>query len=108
MLSILVSAALAQATGSTAAPVPTGPVQVVAPQQPRRVCRIERDTGSHMGGRRICQTAQERDQERDQTQRDVADNVNRDWERRQVDRLNEQQQTSWMPSGVTGVGSGPR
>lgn len=108
MLSILVSAALAQAPTTTATTAPTGPVQVVAPQQPRRICRIERDTGSHMGGRRVCQTAQERDQERDQTQRDVADNVQRDWERRQVDRLNEQQQTSWMPSGVTGVGSGPR
>jgi len=107
MLSILVSAALAQATTITQ-PVPNGPVQVVAPQQPRRVCRIERDTGSHMGGRRVCQTAQEREQERDQTQRDVAENVDRDWERRQIERMNEQQQTSWLPNGVTGVGAGPR
>jgi hypothetical protein len=107
MLSILVSAALAQAA-TAPNPAPQGPVEVVAPQQPRRICRIERDTGSHMGGRRVCQTAQERDQERDHAQADVAENERRDWDRRMVDRLNEPAQTAWTPTGVTGVGSGPR
>lgn len=108
MLSILLSAALAQATAPQ--PVQNGPVQVVGPQQQRRVCRIERETGSHMGGRRICQTAQEREQERDEAQRTMADSSARDWERRQVDRLNEIQQTGWLPNGITGINPtrGPR
>jgi hypothetical protein len=109
MLFILVSAALAQAAATTTpSPTPQVPVEVVAPQQPRRICRIERDTGSHMGGRRICQTAQERDQERARTQRDVADSVAQDWDRQQVGRINQPIQTDWVPNGVTGIRPGPR
>lgn len=110
MLSILISIALSQAATNPTPNARSGPVQVVAPQQPRRVCRIERETGSHMSGRRICQTVAERDQERDQAQRNFAENVSRDWERRQIDRLSEIPQTSWVPNGVTGIPAtrGPR
>lgn len=110
MLSILVSVALSQAATTSPSTAQGGPVQVVAPQQPRRICRIERDTGSHMGGRRICQTVQERDQERDAAQRNFAENVSRDWDRRQVDRLGEIPQTGWVPNGITGIAParGPR
>jgi hypothetical protein len=107
MLAILISAAMAQVTAPSTS---NGPVQVVGPQQPRRICRIERETGSHMGGRRICQTSQERNQEREQAQRTMAENIDRDWERRQVDRLNELPTTGWVPNGITGIAPtrGPR
>jgi hypothetical protein len=107
MLSILVSIALSQ-TVATPQVAPQTPVDVVAPQQPRRICRIDRDTGSRVQARRICQTVQERDQERDQTQRDVAENNARDWDRRMVNRLNEPVPTRWGPNGISGIGGGPR
>ena len=106
MLSILVSVVLSQ-TAATPPVAPQAPVEVVAPQQPRRICRIERDTGSRVQSRRICETAQERERERDQTQRDVADNNARDWERRMVNRLNEPVPTRWGPT-LSGSGGGPR
>lgn len=88
MLAVLVSVALSQAAAAPAAsqPVPGVPVDVVAPTQPRRICRLERNTGSHMGGRRVCQTVQERDAERAENQRTAQDSVNRQWDREQGDR----------------------
>lgn len=85
MLAILVSVALSQAATPSPQAAPGTPVDVVAPQQPRRFCRIERDSGSHLSGRRICQTVQEREAERDENQRTAAEAVNRQWDRTQGD-----------------------
>ena len=84
MLAVLISVTLSQAVEVPPA-VQQPPVEVIAPQQPRRICRIERDTGSHVGGRRVCQTVQEREQERDEQQRNAAEGVNRQWDRTQGD-----------------------
>jgi hypothetical protein len=90
MLAVLVSVALSQAAATapaTAHSVPGVPVDVVAPTQPRRICRIERDTSSRISGRRVCQTAHERDQERDASQRSAADGVNRQSDRQWGDQF---------------------
>lgn len=84
MLSILVSVLLSQAPAAPQAS-PRPPIEVVAPQQPRRICRMERDTSSHIQGRRICQTVQEREQERDENQREAERSVNRQWDRQMGD-----------------------
>jgi hypothetical protein len=99
MLAVLVSIALSQATTPTGA-VPTtvtpqGQVEVVAPEQPRRICRLERDTSTRISARRICQTVREREQEREQAQRTTEETVNRNWDRYWGCRpLNEMQQQS--------------
>jgi hypothetical protein len=85
MLIVLLTAVLSQAAAPTGA-VPTtvtpqGQVEVVAPQQPHRICRIERDTATRISARRICQTVQERDQERQQAQSTTEETVNRNWDR---------------------------
>lgn len=87
MFAVLISVALSQAAApapvQTAVPTTVGPspVEVTAPQQPRRICRIERDTATRISARRICQTVQERDQEREQAQRTTEETVNRNWDR---------------------------
>jgi hypothetical protein len=91
MLFILASLALSQAAATPTGAVPTtvtpqGQVEVVAPQQPRRICRIERDTTSRISSRRICQTVQERSQERDENQREAGQSVNRQWDRTMGDQ----------------------
>jgi hypothetical protein len=86
MLAVLASLALSQAATPQPQAVPGAPVDVVAPTQPRRICRIERDTSSRISGRRICQTVQERDAERADSQRNAQDAVNRQWDREQGDR----------------------
>ncbi len=96
MLAVLMSFTLAQAVQAPAAVQP--PVEVVAPTQPRRVCRIERNTGSHMGGRRICQTVQERDAERAENQRSAQESVDRQYDRTQGD----------IPFGQFGLPEGTR
>jgi len=64
---------------------PGGPVDVVAPTQPRRICRIERDSNTRIVARRVCQTVAERDAERDENQRDAQEAVDRQWYRQQGD-----------------------
>ena len=86
MLSILFTAVLAQATTTTPSPAPQVPIEVVGPQQPRRVCRIERDTTSRIASRRICQTVHEREAERDENQREAERTVNRQWDRQMGDQ----------------------
>ena len=87
MLALLASLALSQAAApapvQTAVPttVSSTPVEVVAPTQPRRICRIERGTATRISARRVCQTVQERDQERDQQQRSTEETQNRNWDR---------------------------
>jgi len=91
MFAVIISMALAQTaaappagiapTGVTPTAVPQVPVEVVAPQQPRRICRIERDTSTRISARRICQTVEERTQEREQAQRTTEETVNRNWDR---------------------------
>ena len=89
MFAVLVSAALSQATAVpttvSPTPAPPAPVDVIAPQQPRRICRIERDTSTRISGRRICQTVQEREAERDENQRTASEAVNRQWDRQMGD-----------------------
>jgi hypothetical protein len=85
MFFILASVALSQATASPP-PVPQPPIEVIAPQQPRRICRIERDTTSRIASRRVCQTVTEREQERDENQREAERTVNRQWDRQMGDQ----------------------
>ena len=84
MLAVLLSVALSQAVQAPPA-VQRPPIEVIAPTQPRRICRLERDTGSHVGNRRVCQTVQEREAERDENQRTAQEAVNRQWDRTQGD-----------------------
>lgn len=88
MLLALASAALSQpaAVAATTPAAPQPQIEVVAPQQPRRVCRIERDTTSRISSRRICQTVAEREHERDENQREAERSANRTWERGWGDR----------------------
>lgn len=87
MLAVLASVALSQAVTAPAPTqaVPGAPVDVVAPTQPRRICRIERDTATRISGRRVCQTVQEREAERDENQRTAQEAVDRQWYRTQGD-----------------------
>ena len=107
MLSVLISVALSQAA-APANPVPTtvspqGQVDVVAPQQPRRICRLERDTSTRISARRICQTVRERDQEREQAQRTTEETVNRNWDRywgcRPLSELQQQSLNAYRSNG---------
>lgn len=87
MFFVLASVALSQPAAAASTPaVPQPQIEVVAPQQPRRICRMERDTSSHIQGRRICQTVAERDRERDENQREAERSANRTWERNWGDR----------------------
>ncbi len=101
MLAVLASIALSQAAApapvQTAVPttVSPTPVEVIAPQQPRRICRIERGSATRISARRICQTVQEREQDREAQQRSVEETQNRNWDRFWGCRpLNEIQQQS--------------
>ena len=106
MLSILASLALSQAATTTPQTAPEVPVEVVAPQQPRRICRIERDTTSRIASRRVCQTVQERDQERAENQREAERGVNRQWDRQMGDR--EFSQFAQPGGGIAGRTGSPQ
>lgn len=111
MFAVLVSVALSQAAAAAPAAthsVPGAPVDVVAPTQPRRICRIERDTSSRISGRRICQTAQEREHERDASQRSAEEGVNRQSDRQWGDQFGQEpNRFGPLPVGST-TGVNPR
>jgi len=76
---ILAALAMSQAPEAPQAPPaptaePQSQVEVVAPT-PRRVCRMVPKRGSHLTGRRVCQTPDERQTELDETQREMEDAI---------------------------------
>jgi len=69
---------------------PQQQVEVVAPT-PRRVCRMVPQRGSHLTGRRVCQTVEEREQEVEETQRM--------WEDALTNTLDRQRGTGYVQGG---------
>ena len=72
---ILISIAMAQAAASPAEP-PQPQIQVVGPRRSHPICRTIHDTGTRIGGYRICQSPEERQRELDDNQRDAENAVN--------------------------------
>lgn len=63
---IVASPAVAQTTASTQAPG-----QTVQPAKAKLICETEQETGSRLGGKRVCHTAEEWEQIRAETRQNL-------------------------------------
>jgi len=70
--SVLISLALSQAATE---PVQQPQIQVIGPRRSRPICRVIHDTGTRIGGYRVCQTPEDQQHELDENQREAQDAV---------------------------------